>query len=260
MPPIVYVKTLHLNRLAVSLRVAESRFRCAPSGEPSDVDAALWLHEPVRGWRSYRRATRLIDLQRSPDELFGDCSKSNRYEIERARRSDDVVVEFRAPSVPADADEFADYYDRFAATKGVAPLRRSQAHAIAEAGRLVLTGARHEERWLAAHAYYVDGDRARLTHSASLFRTEESAPERARVGRANRLLHWEDMVRFRELGMATYDLGGWYMGTGNEALLRINSFKKQFGGTIVAEWDSFRARSLRGWVYLRARDALQHDD
>jgi hypothetical protein len=70
----------------------------------------------------------------------------------------------------------------------------------------------------------VEHERARLTHSASLFRIEADSAERNRIGRVNRLLHWDDMVRFQELGMRTYDLGGWYTGSRNEALLRINAF------------------------------------
>jgi hypothetical protein len=107
---------------------------------------------------------------------------------------------------------------------------------------------------LATHAYFFEQHRTRLTHSASLFRLEADRAQRNRIGRVNRLLHWDDIVRFRELGSSAYDMGGWYSGNRNDALLRINSFKKGFGGSVVDEWDVFRGGSIRGRLYLRARD------
>ena len=76
------------------------------------------------------------------------------------------------------------------------------------------------------------------------------------MGRANRLLHWGDMLRFRELGVATYDLGGWYTEHRDEALLKINSFKEEFGGSVVHEWDAYRPTSPRGRAYLLTRDLM----
>src|SRR5919109_1368683 len=51
---------------------------------------------------------------------------------------------------------FADYYDAFAATKGIPPIQRSQFHALAEAGNLAIsTVSDREAGILAAHAYVV---------------------------------------------------------------------------------------------------------
>jgi hypothetical protein len=61
-------------------------------------------------------------------------------------------------------------------------------------------------------------------------------------------------VGFRSLGLALYDLGGWYAGTSNSTLLQLNSFKEQFGGEVVMEWNSYSSHSTVGWLYLAARD------
>ena len=111
-----------------------------------------------------------------------------------------------------------------------------------------------------ADGHFLEQDRARLTHSASMFRLEADSAERNRIGRVNRLLHWDDMVRFRDAGVKTYDMGGWYTGRRNQAQLRINTFKEEFGGRVVHEWDIFRPGSVRGWLYLRGRDLLTAAD
>lgn len=50
--------------------------------------------------------------------------------------------------------------------------------------------------------------------------------------------------------------GGWYLGSRNEALVKINAFKAAFGGEIVKEWSCFRAGSRLGSIYLALRDLM----
>jgi Acetyltransferase (GNAT) domain len=215
----------------------------------------LCLKEPRSGWSSHWRSTRIIELGQAEDALFRACSKSTRYEIERARRRDNVRTALLPSSDERVLLEFAQYYDSFAATKNVPPLRRDQFTAMARSGKLVISTARNEDGGLlATHAYFVDQSRARLTHSASMFRVEAESAERYRIARVNRLLQWDDMIRFRASGVKTYDMGGWYTGGRDQAQLRINAFKKEFGGRIVHEWDIFRPGSALGWLYLRGRE------
>jgi hypothetical protein len=261
---LVFLKTAYLPalRLRMTLRICEFYFDVdPPTGSPhtasTDVHAGYCLKQAPDGWLAYPTSTRLIDLTATPDLLFGDCSKTHRYEIERARRSDDIQIDLLVHPRPQDVSEFIGYYDVFAASKGIPSIARDHFNAMAKAGKLATSLARDRDRnVLAASAYIVVQDRARLTHSASLFRLQASSAERNRIGRANRLLHWESIIGFQELGLAHYDMGGWYTGDRDEALLRINSFKKGFGGKVVHEWNAFRSLSVRGWAYVRARDLV----
>jgi hypothetical protein len=254
---IVYLKSraLPVLRISMRIRVGEFYFSFMPPEEECDLYAGLCLQEVRSGWSSRRRSTRIIDLEQSEDALLRACSKSNRYKIERAGRRDKARTAFLPSADERGLLEFAEYYDSFAATKNVPPLRRDQFTAMAHAGKLVISTARNEDGGLlAAHAYFLGQNRARLTHSASMFRREADSAERNRIGRVNRLLHWDDMIRFRESGVKTYDMGGWYTGRRDQAQLRINTFKEEFGGRVVHEWDIFRFGSARGWLYLRGRD------
>lgn len=254
---IVYFRTrpLPVLRISLRIRVGEFYFSFMPPGEECDVYAGLCLNEARSGWSSHQRSTRIIELDQPENALLHACSKSNRYKIERAGRRDNVQTAFLSSPDERGLLEFAQYYDSFAASKDIPPLRRDQFTALARAGNLVISTARTEDgSVLAAHAYLVDQSRARLTHSASVFRLEADSAERNRIGRTNRLLHWDDMIRLRGSGVKTYDLGGWYTGHRDQAQLRINSFKEEFGGRVVHEWDIFRAGSTRGSLYLRGRN------
>jgi hypothetical protein len=256
---IAYLKRAQLpvTSVRVPVRVAEFYFDLVtPQGE-ADVMVGRCLQEAAPGWLAYRCSTRIIDLTQAPKVLFSMCAKNNRYKIERARRGDGVEIDFTVAPAEDRVSEFIRYYDAFADTKDVAPVQRAQFDAITRSGKLVIAAARDSAgAILAARAYVLGQTRARLMYSASLFRLQAESSARNRIGRANRLLHWEDIIRFRDLGVLSYDMGGWYTGHGNQALLRINSFKQEFGGKVVEEWDVFRPRSARGWLYVRGRDLL----
>lgn len=71
-----------------------------------------------------------------------------------------------------------------------------------------------------------------LLYSASLFRTSDHATDRAAAGRANRFLHWHDMLHFKMSGCATYDPGGIDVFGRSWETARIASFKRGFGGFV----------------------------
>lgn len=238
---------------APGITIIEWHFECNHSRHQADVRACLFLTVPVPGWKSYEGATRLIDLNSEPDAMFAALSKGTRYEINRARR-DGVGVSFLANPDGLRLAEFMDYYDAFAVSKGLPRVHREYLGALAGAGKLAISLARDtDDSVLAAHSYLVNRPRVRLMHSGSLFRIEDASAARAQIGRANRLLHWHDLIAFREIGMEYYDFGGWYEGSTNAALLRINAFKREFGGEIAKEWSSFQSASPLGAAYLTLR-------
>lgn len=237
------------------LRFVESYFESEASFADGDVFASLFNRAPAQDWRNYRGFTRLIDLRDDLDRLLAGLGKDTRYEIRRAEERDGIESMLLTEPTKEKAEDFIGFYDDFAASKELPPINQPQLHALRQAGGLTLSMARNRDgEPLVWHGYIVKQNRARLTHSASLFRLQGEAGRRAELGRANRLLHWRDLVSFRSLGFDCYDFGGWYGGSRNDALLKINSFKKEFGGDVVEEWSSFRAGSRLGAAYLALRD------
>jgi hypothetical protein len=70
------------------------------------------------------------------------------------------------------------------------------------------------------------------------------------VGRAHRLHHWQDMLRFKAEGIETYDFGGVYRGTGDQEQMNIARFKKAFGGGFADTYDAVVPLTLKGRLAL----------
>ena len=75
-----------------------------------------------------------------------------------------------------------------------------------------------------------------MLHSASLFRGKAAA-DRAVVGRANRWLHWRDMLEFKRRGLQRYDWGGMFEDESVPEQASINSFKREFGGAATRTYN-----------------------
>ncbi len=242
------------------IRYKEKWFCSAPSRADAYRLVVYNQSRAVANQRGYRRTpfhTKLLDLSRSEADLLKGCRKNTINEIRRATREG---VRFGLVSDPG---SFVDFFNAFAASKGLAQLRRDDfihsygAHV--QVTKSVLAG---ED--LASHCYLMDRDerRVRLLRSASLFRSEVDKERRKLLGRANRYLHYEDMRYFKAEGYAVYDFGGYALDTRDLALKRINDFKDSFGGMLREEshyvslpldWSRQMARLLRHGIGRRER-------
>lgn len=191
--------------------------------------------------------TKVIDLALSEDEIFRQFSKNTQYKIRRARR-EGVTCHFDGN--PA---TFRSFYDRFAVGQGQQPIPPSLIEAAA--AETCISYASLHDTVLAMHCTLIDRRlrRARLWYSCSRYESEDSSEFRNGIGRANRLLHFEDMLRFKKQGMALYDFGGYSADTNNEKHMGINAFKDGFGGRLVVESNYF---SYPLFFAVRARDFL----
>jgi len=168
------------------------------------------------------------------------------------------VTECCDPRDPAVLDRFEEMYNPFAATKGLSRLDRAQTDSMAAAGVLDLSVARDSQgNALVWHANYRDHHRATQMHSPSLYWKLSASAARNLIGRANRYLIWNDMLRYKEQDLKCFDFGGWYPGTTDQALLKINEFKKGFGGQVVREYVCEQILTLKGWVVLNTARMLK---
>jgi hypothetical protein len=167
-----------------------------------------------------------IDLARDPEAILADMQKTVRYKI---RRADGEGLAWHEDVASKD---FAAFHEAFARGKGIEGIDMSRIESFGAA--LALTSVTQGDQVLSQHAHLVDvvEGRARLVYSSS---ARFAGVDPALVGRANRWCHWKDMLRFKELGVRTYDLGGFAPDTKNPTLEGINDFKTGFGGTIVTE-------------------------
>jgi hypothetical protein len=227
--------------------------------------AEIWFDEPTEGIRAdiirYHQSqasvpdavstpfyTPVIDLAPAEKDIWKALQNNTSYEIRRARERDGVRCGVWDGVAPGFLSRFRSVYDAFARQKALPLLPWQGLQRLADARILDVSCAScAHEGDLVFHAHILACGRARLLYSASLFRNSTDRVFRALVGRANRLLHWEDMIRFKSFGFEAYDFGGWYDGNTDEEKLKINAFKEGFGGRIEKDFNaevliSFKAK------------------
>jgi hypothetical protein len=231
--------------------------------EPGDTRSVDWIlfqqrSSPFPGSRWKYFYNYFVDLTQSTGQLTEQLNKDTAYKIRRAHDRDQIICEGCNPSDREVLDRFEEMYNPFAATKGLSRLDRAQMEAMAAAGVLDLSVARDSRgEELVWHANYRGQQRATQMHSPSLYWKLPGSAERNLIGRANRYLIWNDMVRYKEQGLTCFDFGGWYPGTTDQVLLKINEFKKGFGGQVMREYMCEQIVTLKGWVVLNAARLLK---
>lgn len=208
---------------------------------------------------SQKMRTLISDLTESEEDLLSHMSRSGKYKIRRAAKEGVVCDVISGEQLTSEQiNEFAHFLCEFWKSKGMG--KHNAEHYVKEIepylkkGAFTLSMARLGEKVLVYHTYIVGDDFARLFHSASHYRNDETVPYQL-VGRANCLLHKEDMFAFKNQGKKNYDWGG--AGEG-EDVAGITRFKESFGGKLAEFYDfetiiGFRARIIKGLICILER-------
>jgi hypothetical protein len=206
-------------------------------------------------------ATPLIDLTMDEDEIFNRIRKSAKYHIKRASDRDEIVTETFFSIGECNNNkisQYIEYFNQYARTKNKKLLDKREFYPYLQYKTFCIRWAKdNENKILAMHSYVVSDNRARLYQSCSHFRESNDTAITNKIARANRLLHWDDILFFKEIGLSLYDLGGWHLGSDKERLA-INYFKEAFGGFINTEYSYIVPLTLRGRTATFLRGILKH--
>jgi hypothetical protein len=221
----------------------------------SGVDIFLYRQRnaPIADARSTPFLSLVTDLSGAEDAIMEKFGKDCRYKIRRAETKDGLRMEF-VPDPESRLDEFRAFFDAFARQKSLAPSDPQWLLAACKARQLALSSASQNGEALVWHAHVMFGKTAGLKHSGSYFRNRGN-DYRALVGRANRWLHWRDMLRFKEMGIQRYDWGGLFEDESTPERAGINNFKRDFGGQQERTYDCTVPVTVRGRIYIPLRDA-----
>ncbi|MDF5706258.1 MAG: hypothetical protein PUP90_00930 [Nostoc sp. S4] len=208
-----------------------------------------WM-QPIQGSQSDEFYTRLIDLTKSHNQLWENISSNDRYKIRRAEQKDQVIYEYWESIDSNILNDFSNFYDLFASQKGLTKINRIQLQNRVDAGVIDISRVKLKDGdSLVWHVYYRNKNRVRLLHSASLKNNNDTSYQSI-LGRANRYHHWQDILRFKNLGISSYDFGGWYTGNTDREKLGINEFKEKFGGEVVKNFNCVNGITWKGKLYL----------
>lgn len=189
----------------------------------------------------------LNDLSKSSDDIYNAIHPNFKYEIRKAEKE---AIETRFDLIPTMADciLLIKKYNIFAKSKGLQSINRKRIFALQKSGHIFITHALRDKNNSLTHVYLQDNSIVFLLHS---FHEGDSFPSQARSN-ANKLLHWKDLLLFKEKGFKVYDFGGI-----DDKLPGISEFKKGFGGRVEEYYSYIKATALLGVVvkiYHRLRN------
>lgn len=233
--------------------VVECWFGEQPSSG-ADVASHRQSPTPIPGVKCTTFNTLLIDLTKDSEDLLAAMKKDTRNCIRRADSKDNLTYEWDDNPSPEKLEEFSQFYDDFARSKDIPLVGGRNLPGYLKAGRLALSRILTESGdTIVWHAVQASEKRIRDIVRASTHREAPDGETRQMMGRANRYLTWRDLLKGQEIGKTEYDVGGWYPGTEDQSLLRVNAFKEEFGGARVEEYDGVEALTPKGKLYLGVR-------
>lgn len=207
-----------------------------------------------RGWQEYH--TCMNDITLTEEEMLAAVNKAVRYQFRRSEK-DHIEIRFytktEIENMPELLPAFANIYERMYQSKGSdTKLNTAAIGKYLEADGIIFSAVWHEGEMLVFHSYICDEMDARLLHSASCFR-EESA-DQSMIGRANKRLHWEDILYFKKKGLRRYDWGGI---SDFENPNGIDEFKLKFGGDQITYYNVFAGNTLLGKLAVSTMKAMK---
>lgn len=240
----------------------ECWFKEESLSDPSDVDIIYYYFQKKVPETSSIQVndvyTIVIDLEEDKDILWRKIDGQTRRHISRAEKKDDVEYEFLEKINQATLESFADFYDVFASHQGLSRVDRNLLKAYWNVGALSLSRMKSGMGLVFSwHSWLVWNGRAYGMHFPSHRNTEDSS-YRNMIGRINRYHYWRDILQFKDMGISTFDFGGWYSGNTNKKLLNINRFKEGFGGEVLREFNYRKGISFKGKLFLEMRDLTLH--
>lgn len=236
-------------RCVVRTRV---EFFCVPASLPdADVLKLCDLPAPFPGVTNEYCPTILIDLRQSEEGLWAGVVPQTRKVIRSAMRQGIEVEDID------DLDEetwnafLASYRKLWHRKAKAGALGVGQLRDLISQGHFALTRSRDADgNILSWHAYMKAHGRVRLHTTVSDIDPARDSAWNNHVGRAHRLHHWTDLLRFKQEGLHAYDFGGVYRGSDDQEQVNIARFKQSFGGHFADTYNAVVALSWRGRLAL----------
>ncbi|RDU36038.1 hypothetical protein DRW41_15740 [Neobacillus piezotolerans] len=229
----------------------EPDFHVRPSTDLVGITQSI---VPIEGLKPIE--TLQQDLSKREEALFGEISKSARQQIKQAGKTSGLFTFINVNPSDEDITVFQEFYNKAADRKHTdrcTDFHVEKLKLLRDQKALVMTKIEGEgEGALCYRVYAADGERAMPFYSASHFRLTGDSQFRRLVGKAHRLLKWENILWFKNNGYLIYDSGGLTPDP------NVRNFKLEFGGTIKTEYSGYLPYSTAGKLVLKVRNLKSH--
>ncbi len=184
------------------------------------------LHRAERGERLLNIATFVFDLTSSEEDILQAMSSDYRRKIKKAP-SLGVTVEAHERPAPNLVAAFAEEFNAFARSRGLAPIDPKTLERMYAGGDAILFVARKQGETSNYLHLYKTATTAIFMHGVNLSKENDGAGQ---------FLHWSAIRLLKEMGLSWYDLGGVASTDPSDG---IHNFKAKFGLPLVqlgVEW------------------------
>lgn len=242
-----------INRLRHGINFKVVWFAEAPVKEPGIITYHQAEYKSPKANNTTEFITLVNDITEDEEEIKSRFTKNCKYEVNRGEREDIVPEIAGADNISEkDIDAFLEFFTEFWKSKDMEfreyeSVKRDLTDYMSE-NALVISCAVIGGEKSVYHTYIFDENRARLLHSASLYRLKEDEDGASKkiIGIANRYLHYKDMLYFKEKGLSIYDWGG---AGKDEEVINITKFKESFGGMERVYYDFEEVRGFKARVF-----------
>lgn len=201
--------------------------------------------------------TLVTDLTEPEEMILQRIDKKYQYEIRRAKKDGTKQIVHSGNVSDTIIKTFIDNYNEFANEKGLTAKMDEDTFSLLKKYRdndnLVISEACINESSVVWHVYIYDSEITRLLYSISHFRSDDTI-SRTSIGMANRMLHYDDLIWFKNNGLRRYDWGGI---SDAPELKNITDFKNKFGGKRRTVYYVQEGVSLLGRFALLYRKLLR---
>ena len=224
-----------------------------------EVDVLSYYYVPERPKKSFfiRNDTSIfLDLTKTEEELFSSFNKTTKYQVNKAKTKDGVscVTVLKPGENNTDAvNDFLNFYKGFAEAKRIPCLTIKNLEQYINFGTCCIRSVQKDNEVLSMHLYEVTENIAWMHRSCSLFRTDSDPAHKSLIGRANRFLHLENALFFKQMGLSVYNFGCLYTGHIDKELLLLNEFKESFGGDKKELYSYMIPVSFLGYLLILLR-------
>lgn len=165
------------------------------------------------------------NLLESPESIYSKFHSTLKRHIKQAEK-ENITYTYKG-----NFEAFVSFYNEFAKYRKLPLLTLHRLNEMKHC--LEISFAEYDDRKVAAHSYLVDKETGiiSLMHSATI--RFDDGFDKNLAARINKLLHFKDMLYYKEKGFKTYDFGGYAQDTKDKGLSGINDFKISFGGEKV---------------------------